>query len=647
MGLPRIPIKDRIRQQQSLSFGGINRNPAAADGTVFWTSNMGSDRAPLLAPRKPRYHIGRYSNCNGITAYNGLYMILENTVYKDGEALGQLENSNAHRQFAQMNGQIIVFPDKAILHAEAVPVIDPEAVHWPSEDLIVDNAAVEFFDNAIMDIDTRDPVDWRTLVRVGDLVSVLGGTVAANNKRARVRAVSETEITFDAGTFTPASMQRITLTRALVEPVIEQVGFVEPMNIAVEGVLVRFQDGTYGGEFARGNTIWAESFVWEQTRLRVGDAVTISGSSEPGNNQTIIIREMDGQALRFYEESFTPTGQERIFIQRAVPDMDGIFTHENRLWGWKGNTIYASKLGDPLNFDVFDGLSTDSWRVEMDGPGDIIGAIVYQGYPTFFKEERVYRVYGDRPSQYRVMEVSAMGVHPECGESLAIAGDTLFYVSRNGVTAFSGGYSRDAHQTFGELRIRQARAASDGRRYYLAANYGDTGDTWALFVYDTVWDVWFREDWPEIKYFALDRGGLFALNAQGLLWLDGHATRIPQGAVREGPIESECVFNDFTGANWQAGRSTGNPNRKGTSKLLLRVTMDEGATLKVMMTFDGEESQPLTVKELTGRGRKQSFYLPIIPRRSDHYRIILLGTGDWTLDSLTREEYAGSPLRGR
>ena len=42
---------------------------------------------------------------------------------------------------------------------------------------------------------------------------------------------------------------------------------------------------------------------------------------------------------------------------------------------------------------------------------------------------------------------------------------------------------------------------------------------------------------------------------------------------------------------------------------------------------------------------KRSFYLPIIPRRSDHFRIRFSGTGGWRLYSLVRESYSGSELK--
>ncbi|MFR5421452.1 MAG: hypothetical protein ACLTG4_05485 [Oscillospiraceae bacterium] len=42
-------------------------------------------------------------------------------------------------------------------------------------------------------------------------------------------------------------------------------------------------------------------------------------------------------------------------------------------------------------------------------------------------------------------------------------------------------------------------------------------------------------------------------------------------------------------------------------------------------------------------GAKRSFTLPVLPRRCDHFRLRLTGTGAWRLLSLTRTEAAAGP----
>lgn len=123
---------------------------------------------------------------------------------------------------------------------------------------------------------------------------------------------------------------------------------------------------------------------------------------------------------------------EAVAITRLMPDLDFICENENRLWGCCDNTIYASKLGDPFNWNVFDGLSTDSFAANVGSDGAFTGCISYLGYPHFFKEDNIYKVYGDKPQNFQVVKSAGLGVMAGSEKSLAILGGTLFYLSREG-----------------------------------------------------------------------------------------------------------------------------------------------------------------------------------------------------------------------
>ena len=85
----------------------------------------------------------------------------------------------------------------------------------------------------------------------------------------------------------------------------------------------KIQDGTYAGEEAKANTIYA---VGAGAKFNEGDAVTISGATtHTENNKTAIIREIDGDNLRFYENTFTISDggdSETLQLSRTVPELD-------------------------------------------------------------------------------------------------------------------------------------------------------------------------------------------------------------------------------------------------------------------------------------------------------------------------------------
>lgn len=389
-----------------------------------------------------------------------------------------------------------------------------------------------------------------------------------------------------------------------------------------------FADGTYAGQDAKGCRIVTTGNVFP---FGVGDAVTISGANDAANNQTIIIREISDnrKSLGFYENSFTVATGQTLTIKRTVPDMDFICENENRLWGCKGSTIYASKLGDPFNWNVFDGLASDSYAVDVGSAGDFTACFAYLGYPIFFKEDHIYKVYGSKPSNYQVMPSATLGVMSGSFRSLAVAGEILYYLSKAGVMAYSGGVPQRVSETLGDYRYRNGVAGSDGVRYYISMeDDGNTGTT-ILYCYDTSVKQWYAEDvFKAVGFACADK--LFAMND------DGDVFEFRSDEPNEGRLNSRLYFADLV---------EGSPNKKSTAKILVRVELDAGAKLDVYMTFDSDNSADARVKvaSLTSDGRKKSFYLPILIRRCDHFSISFEGFGMWRLYSLTREYSEGSP----
>lgn len=403
-----------------------------------------------------------------------------------------------------------------------------------------------------------------------------------------------------------------------------------------EGKNLTFCDGQIYEETAKANTIKCEGVNWTDW-FRDGDGVTISGcATNPGNNKDAVIREIDGDELRFDENVFTlGTESGTVSIARTVPDMKFLCENENRLWGCTDTTIYISKWSDPFNWNVQDGLETDSYVLEPGSAGTFTGCISYRGYPTFFKEDHIYKVYGSVPSNYEVLGSASLGLAEGCHGSLAIAGETLFYLSTSGIMAYTGGIPQPMGAAFGINRFLKAVGGSDGLKYYVSMQEADK--SWSLYVYDTQTGLWHREDETKAVGFARHKGDLYMLNVAGQLWILGHPQNPPEDAVQEDAFSWEAEFADFT---------ENEPNRKALSKLQLRVELEPGATVQAWLQFDSDGVWH-KVRGALGEGTKRSYYLPIIPRRADHYRLKLTGTGGCRVYSLSREFYVGSELKTR
>ena len=408
------------------------------------------------------------------------------------------------------------------------------------------------------------------------------------------------------------------------------------MESTWKGAGVSFQNGTLYGQEAQANTVQAEGVTWTDY-FKKGDAITISGcTTHAENNKSLIIRDIQDDKLVFYEYSFTLDGEKgdeayteagEVTLTRTVPDLDYVCENENRVWGCKDNTIYCSKLGDPFNWNVFDGLATDAYAVDTGSAGNFTGCISYLGYPVFFKEDHIYKVYGTMPSNFQVMGTEALGVMEGCSKSLAAAGEVLFYLSRGGVMAYSGSLPQCISRQLGRLAKSMGVAGTDGLHYYLSAK--GEGEGWSLLVYDTQTKLWHREDDTHATHFAVSGGTLYLLNEAGEIWTVGESAQPSEEAQQEGMVEWEAEFADFT---------DGSPDKKGLFRLHIRLEVEEGGKVQAWVQVDSDGTW-LPMGQPIGPTPKRSFQLPMVPRRGDHYRLKLTGTGRCRIYSITRERY--------
>lgn len=160
-----------------------------------------------------------------------------------------------------------------------------------------------------------------------------------------------------------------------------------------------------------------------------------------------------------------------------------------------------------------------------------------------------------------------------------------------------------------------------------------TQSRWEVCVYDTDINLWHKEDDQKAMGFTWGEGGLYMLTQQGEVWIVSKSGQDMPDGEEEAPFVSFLEFGDMV---------ENDPNKKGVSKIQVRLELEAGAQVKICMQFDSDGVWH-TVSTL-GPAQKRSYYLPIIPRRCDHFKLRLEGLGQWKLWSLVRESYSGSEL---
>ena len=324
-------------------------------------------------------------------------------------------------------------------------------------------------------------------------------------------------------------------------------------------------------------------------------------------------------------------------IERKMPKMDFVIESENRLWGCRYgvsnsgevvNEIYACKLGDFKNWNCFMGISTDSYAASVGTDGQFTGAVTHLGYPLFFKENCLHKVYGNYPANYQIQTTACRGVQKGCSGSLAIVNEVLYYKSRQSVCAYDGSLPEEIYNALGDEIYGNAVACAHGNKYYVSMS--DVYGIYHLFVYDASKGMWHKEDNTRVDAFCSCRGELYFVD---------HADKKIKTVLGSGTKDSSSV-------EWMVESGvigTYSPDKKYISRLTVRMSLALGSVVRFYAQYDsGGDFEPLFT--MTGTSLK-SFTVPIRPKRCDHMRLRIEGQGDAKIFSIAKTIEQGSDIR--
>lgn len=392
---------------------------------------------------------------------------------------------------------------------------------------------------------------------------------------------------------------------------------VKPMEAKASGTGAKFT--ATNGELSV--TGWTDL----TTLFNVGDGVTISGSTKAKNNATLKVLELTATKMVFGAGAFEDvTESGTVTVERKVPDLDYICEANNRLWGCssKMQTIYCSAFGDAINFNVNEGIATDSYAVAVGSDGDFTGCCKHGSSVLFWKEARLHKLLGAYPAEYSVYDYTIEGLQKGCHKSLQVINEILYYMGTHGVYAYSGGMPQLLSANFGERYFKDGVAGNDGDNYYLSAWEGDESH---LFVFETKSGFWFREDATNAVDFARIGKDLYMLDDGGSVWL-------VDTKEEDKSVEWMAQFTPFHESV---------EGRKMFSKIILRVEMPKGAWLKAEVRYDNYKWH--TAGKIIGRDLDSiPVQLPI--NRCDKFDVKLSGYGPCTIKAMLLEYAMGSDV---
>lgn len=590
MEYPTLNVKQKSRQMSD-AFLGYNHNLRISDSEFYDMKNMTSDYYPVLAPRKKRglFKDEEGFGITGLIAKDKLCYV-DATAFVIGEDRVEMGLGDCTKVLISMGAYVIIMPDRKYINT----IKNGTKYEWGYIDEVHE---------------TTEDVTFTMCTLTGDTYEGAEPSLSAPQNP------EDGQLWIDTSS-TPHTLNKYSKSQAMWVSIATTY-----VKIASKGIAKNLKQ--YDG-------VKISGICLTNVSLLNGDhALWGCNESSDGTDDYIIITGiLDEVATQSVADGV-------ITISRKMPEMDYIVESNNRLWGcYYGlnedgefvNEIYASKLGDFKNWNCSMNISTDSFVASCGSDGPFTGAITHLGYPLFFKENCVHKVYGDYPANYQIQHTACRGVQKGSSRSLAIVNETLFYKSANAVCAYDGSLPVEMSTALGDVRYSEAVACAHGNKYYIDMKAAD--GTYHLFVYDTEKGMWHKEDNIYVYVFCSYMNEIYAINRDMNI-----ITMLGSGSQ----YEEKVPWMVETGL---IGMSM--PDMKYISKLVVRMSLEIGASVAISIQYDsmGDWEQVCNMTATSLR----SFSIPIRPRRCDHFRIRIEGEGEGRIYSITKTIEQGSDV---
>lgn len=563
------------------TFGGYNSNARIGENEFADMKNLTGDHFPVLASRKQRgiYKVG--TSVRGMINKDALCYVDDGKLYINQYAVEGLALTDTEdKQLVSMGAYLIIFPDKKYINTKD----------------LTDFGSID------ATFETSTTVTY-TLCRP-DATAYSGATVSSTEPAHPDNG----DLWIDTSE-TPHILKQYSSSSAVWTEIVSTYIKISATNIASS-----FQEGDAvsisGSDVINGDGIYIESA--HHGIDGAGDYIVVPG----------IIDEVTSQ--------ISP-----VTVSRKMPKVDFVIEGNNRLWGCRYGTdnsnnvvneIYACKLGDFKNWNCFEGLASDSYAASLGSDGAFTGAITYKGYPMFFKEECLHKIYGDFPENYQINTVACDGVQKGSYKSLAIVDSVLYYKSHSGIYAYDGSLPAKVSYAV-EDGYTNAAAGGIGSKYYVSMK---KNNVWTLFVYDTSKRMWYKEDNAQARDFCQMENELYMTVSNTIYTVNGSGTPITETVDGNAtPVPVEWSFE-----SGMLGIET--PNRKYLSSVIIRLHLS--GTAKAYVKYDNGS----WVETNSISGSALTYNLMIKLKRCDFFRIKIAGSGDFKLYSLTKIIHSGS-----
>ena len=613
-------------RQMLRAFGGINETYGCSEAEESRALNFSSRGYPALQTRAPRRKTREVKDVNGMYHLNGLLVCRGTTLEytpddsetREGAVVLEHALTNDRKALTGMGTKVLIWPDKKAFDTETGELSELGAVWEIGEAGMTvtpcDTEGKTYTPGSVGETEPEAPEDGQLFLK-GDPETPYGMDsvlLKYSTKNKKWQEIMLQSLRIHCPGLGAAMKENDTVTLSGVPQRV--------CDALAKGLNGEISISTLDGD----DIITALALPKKSDRYYGSWTVLRSGTAW---------QSLDGKVTE-NEAADAP-----VKAERRVPDLDFVTEQGNRVWGCsrKENSIYACALGDPTNWYSYRGIASDSYAVSVGSDGAFTGAASCLSYILFFKENCIHKLYGSKPSDYQMSSVRCRGVAAKAAGSLCVIAETLYYLSPDGVMAWSGSLPAKVSGALDTGKLTAADWAMGGQldaRYYLYLHRRADGDgSGRLLVYDTEKGLWHEES---------PAGTEMVSTGQQLYLWDGSALWAA-GSDREteGEEEANLRFEAVTG---DIGMNV--PDDKYISRVTLRLDALAHTVVTVAVSYDGGAWE--TVGSCAVTQEHQRVNLPFVPRRHDLMRLKFSGTGQMTLRSMafTAADAAGARVNG-
>lgn len=290
------------------------------------------------------------------------------------------------------------------------------------------------------------------------------------------------------------------------------------------------------------NAIYLNTAVDSQSRndspenyFHKGQKVTIFSSNGSVNNKTAVITGLSSSFIAFdtsFVEECSKPG-DMLTLEPVIPTADLAYTDGERLWV-ADNTdkkLWASMVGKPNLFFINPAEAKDSWYCKLHRKATALFSFKNQIY--CFHENGCTKIYGNSALNFSEVSSAISGIPTECEKTVGIIGDSVYYLSGNGLYKYNGSFSKLVTTKI-PLSNKLSAVVYQDRYYILSDN--------RVWVYSSEENRWYCEDGEDTKQIFLCDGKRCYFKSEGIYLSDIGSAPTSWLLTTQNIFESDVIF---------------------------------------------------------------------------------------------------------